>query len=116
MANGNDGGTPNYVEIPADLKAKLSEFQGISDTILALAEKVDHINALNKTAAGKDDATAKAYHAQINGPTNDMATLVQEMGHMFGVKAEAGSDAADVLNASGDKATEAASAVESSPS
>ncbi|GLY20172.1 hypothetical protein Kisp01_71860 [Kineosporia sp. NBRC 101677] len=103
-------GTAPYVQIPGDLRDKLSHVDQISEAVLALAAKIEEINTLNKIAAGTDDGIAKAYHAQVDRPTEYLTTMVQEIGRIFGVKAEAGSAAASVLERAGEDAQDAASA------
>ncbi|MCE0537936.1 hypothetical protein LWF15_20795 [Kineosporia rhizophila] len=103
-------GTPHYVQIPGNLRDRFSHVDEIGEAVLALAAKIEQINTLNKTAAGTDDGIAKAYHGQIDRPTEYLATMVQEIGRIFGVKAEAGSAAASVLERAEDDAQDAANA------
>ncbi|MBT0774246.1 hypothetical protein KIH74_35210 [Kineosporia sp. J2-2] len=98
----------DFIEQPADLKARLSKLDDVSGYILALADKLAQINELNKTAGGTDDAPAHAYHAQIDQPTALIVDLTQTLGEVFGVKAEASSAAADVLDRSSELAKEIA--------
>jgi hypothetical protein len=91
-----------------DLKSRFSEFEEIAEIVGRLAETVRAINEANKSAAGRNDEFARAYHKQIDEPTGDLADLVRTIQQEFHLTGERGGFAADNFDRAHDDALAAA--------
>ena len=98
------------IVVPANLKQRFSEFQSIAEITGRLRQNIDKINEANKDAAGQDDATANAYHKQVDRPTRDVSQLVGDIERLFGLTSQRGQAAADSLDDSDSDAADAATA------
>lgn len=93
----------DHVAIPEELQQRFSEFTTIASLTRTLRQNIDEVNKDNMDAAGKDDATARAYHSQVDAPTSDLSTLVEDIATLFGITGDRGTAAAGVLQ-QGDEA------------
>jgi predicted metalloendopeptidase len=92
------------VSIPDNLKQRFSQFDAIAEVTERLQGKIVKINAANKEAAGEDDATAKAYHKQVDKATDNLSQLVGDIATLFGVTSTRGTNAASSLEGGADEA------------
>ena len=70
---------------------------GVSE-ISRLRAKLDRIGEINKNGAGQNDEYAREYHKQVNQPTSDLSSLVDQIGQLFsdtGVNGKAASKGFD---------------------
>ena len=88
-----------------DLKNQFSQFHDIAAVTATLRSKLDQINSLNNTAAGDDDAYAKAYHKQVDDATSNISDLVDSIRLMFGLTADGGNTASGLFQGAEDSAT-----------
>ncbi len=88
-----------------DLKTKFSQFHQIAQVTGDLRTKLDQINDLNRTAGGRDDQFAKAYHKQIDEATNNISELVDSIRQLFGMNAEGGNTATGLFDTGEDDAS-----------
>jgi len=96
----------DQVSIPDNLKQRFSQFNSIAEVTQRLQERIVQINEANKRAAGEKDATAKAYHKQVDEPTQNLSGLVEEIAKLFGVTATRGTLAAQTLEDAAEDARE----------
>src|SRR5690242_7240417 len=96
----------DQLSVPDNLKNRFSQFNSIAEVTQRLRERIDQINEANKRAAGEKDATAKAYHKQVDEPTQNLSNLVDQIGKLFGVTATRGGLAAQSLEDAAEDARE----------
>ncbi len=94
------------MEVPDNLKGRFGQFDSIVEVTKRLQGRIEQINEANKVAGGKDDATAKAYHKQVDKPTENLDLLVGNIATLFGVTGTRGGAAADTLDEAGEEAGE----------
>lgn len=95
--------------VSGDLKKKFSEFRDIAQVTASVELKLSQINDLNRTAAGTEDETAKAYHVQVDSAMRDLSSLVQGIKTLFDTKADDGDSASDIFDKAQDNASSTAS-------
>jgi hypothetical protein len=92
-----------------DLKSQFAQFHEIADVTAQLRTKIDQLNKLNLSAAGRDDAYAKAYHKQVDTATGNLSDLVDSIRKLFGLTAEGGNTATGLFDKGEDDAQSGAS-------
>jgi hypothetical protein len=97
------------VNVPAELQSRFADtFGRIVSLTESLRTRVDQINQANVDAGGRDDATAQAYHSQVDKPTSDISTLVADISTLFGLTGTNGEEAARTLTRGDEEAAETA--------
>jgi hypothetical protein len=86
---------PKPILVVDDLKSKFSQFGAIADLVGSLHRTFVTLHAENVRYGGGHDTIGKAYHKEIDGPTDDLLTLVDNVAKMFQLTGENGGAAVD---------------------
>jgi hypothetical protein len=76
--------------VPSDLKNRFHRFGVAAGLVDALGDELTVVTRENKDAAGVDDDIANAYHGQVNGPTHNLLTLVNDISVALGLTGDSG--------------------------
>src|SRR4051812_21942827 len=91
-----------------DLKSKFGQFGKIAAITDELQKYATDINTDNKVAGGADDEVAKAYHKQVDAPTNGLSTLINAIAKLFDTTDENGRSSTTLFDDSEQTSTDIA--------
>jgi hypothetical protein len=100
---------PKPILVLDDLKSKFSQFGAIADLVGSLHKTFVTLHAENVRYGGEHDMIGAAYHREIDVPTNDLLTLVDNIAAMFRLTGVNGGVAADGFHNADNDAKGAAS-------
>ncbi|MFD0401209.1 hypothetical protein ACFVHI_24385 [Kitasatospora sp. NPDC127121] len=80
-----------------DLKAAFGDFDKMSELVDKVYGQIDHVNKVNRTAAGSDEI-GKQYHEKVDEPTTNLLELVGGIRDKLARVAKNGMNVADLFD------------------
>ncbi|MER8041262.1 hypothetical protein [Streptomyces sp. NPDC094032] len=90
-----------------DLKKRFQHYDQYKTCLDDLNRMITRVNDLNKTSAG-DDEIGRAYHQQVDKPTQNLTETIAGVRKRLGVIVEGGYDTVDTMKKADEDSAEAA--------